>query len=374
MALHREERYVICLPRDDGLLMGRYGTIEPNVQLFPFPDLAEAADPSDMDTHAHWKHHFLHSLAISQQKGDHPVLLLTPAAFSKRTNSSPPNSAVAALLGANVTTGIVVDVGYRHTEIVPVSECTVLRTDQVLVPYGMIDAVADLRANPPTADLSPAHTKVLNALLTLSNHQLATSFHGLWSSSYAASIPDYTLTVHSDQAPASRKRDKQQQQQQPTTQDHRNLPPPRRVCTDLAHRPKISNDRFARHLGCPCHSAATVTVTDATGTLTLAIPGAVRQLLAPFLTTPLIDGLIRCLDSLGTTDASLRPTLADNLVLTGLGAVMIDCLSDRIEVEAPLVSRYLFSDARGFVTRDDYERLGPGVVHARTMVALRFKR
>ncbi|ORZ29146.1 hypothetical protein BCR44DRAFT_1507647 [Catenaria anguillulae PL171] len=81
--------------------MGRYGTIEPN-------------------------HHFLHSLAISQQKGDHPVLLLTPAAFSKTDEQLATKfwfeecnvpglalcpAAVAALLGANVTTGIVVDVG-----------------------------------------------------------------------------------------------------------------------------------------------------------------------------------------------------------------------------------------------------------------------
>ncbi|KNE59348.1 hypothetical protein AMAG_03646 [Allomyces macrogynus ATCC 38327] len=168
MALNKEERYVFLAPGSAGTLAGPTSALEPKCKKYPSDRNEEGPAPIDrglvQDWDAlgqHWSSVLTDRLGISKAQGDHPIFLLVPMAWKKsdveraakflfETYRIPglaiAPEPVAALLGANAVTGLVVDIGFTTTTVTPIVETNAIRHATQIVPVGTSDIIARLQA------------------------------------------------------------------------------------------------------------------------------------------------------------------------------------------------------------------------------------
>ncbi|KAJ3364789.1 Actin-like protein arp9 (SWI/SNF complex component arp9) [Allomyces javanicus] len=402
MALNKEERYVFLSPGSAGTLAGPTSALEPKCKRYLFDRSEDRPAPVDrglvQDWDAlgqHWSSVLTDHLGISKAQGDHPVFLLVPMAWKKsdveraakflfETYRIPglalAPEPVAALLGANAVTGLVVDIGFTTTTVTPIVETNAIRHAAQIVPVGTSDMIARLQA------LCASKQPDLNV-------DAAVAIAALKSKLLDATPPSAPLTAPSSAAAASKKA------ALPTTS------------TLLAELTASSNSAGASSADDQTSqpSSPADSGPNHAGIAAKIDPILRRQAVDDVLFTGAPKSLVDAMAAaVAAVEPAARASVMDAVLLTGGGGALIANLKERVQLEyaqqylpvstrageyqprevtfrglpeyleayqdhaewaaylgGSLLAKLMFPDTKSFVLRDEFDAGGASIVHTK---------
>ncbi|KAI9216936.1 hypothetical protein BC828DRAFT_418498 [Blastocladiella britannica] len=414
MSLTRDDRYIVLALGDHGTLAGRAASpYEPTCALIPFTARSTSNNGSENEVvsangtvadwqrlREHWKTLFAASLGFPPGGAPtHPVLLLTPSHPSRWTRAddqlaaqfffeqlaSPglllAPTALASILGSGgAVTGIVVDVGVDCTDVSVVVESAVLPTAARLLPIGTRAIASAWRAaGAPLQQQQLTSTGGVFDASTWTDRALAADYPGLWSAEpLAAAAAAPTTTAAGPKSPVA-------------------MANP--IAAAIASGPTATSTDGVPAVPVPTHPAPLIATPDAQAAVIAS--GLVDAIVAGINDAAAAATSAWPAPGTGFDPAAVRAALAETLVVTGVGASSVRGLAAAVAAQVSVskggvtpvrfvarscpefmdaykarpdwiaylggatIAKTMFSDYRSFVTREDYNSHGPGIINTK---------